>query len=85
MSKEILLFSLVDSNGVVIYRSLGVVPGRYITNIRLSKYLDYGVNELTLYVSAFVAEGTKDDYHFERIGTQKTKVEVHVGNDYMSE
>ena len=85
INEDILLCSLVNKDGVVVYRSLGVVPGRYLTNIRLSRYLDYGVNELTLYVSAFRAEGTEDDYHFEQIGTQKAKIEVHVGNDYMSE
>ena len=84
-SEVILLCSLVNSDGVVVYRSLGIVPGRYVTNIRLSQYLDYGNNDMTLYVSAFRAEGEGDTFEYKKVGTQKAEIQVIVGSDYMSE
>jgi hypothetical protein len=85
VSEEILVCSLVNSDGVVVYRSLGIVPGKYLNNIRLSQYLDYGNNELMLYVSAFRAETKDGKVEFEKVGTQRAEIEVLVGSDYMSE
>ncbi len=84
-SEEILLCTIVNENGVIVYRSLGIIPGRYVSNVRLSQYLDYGKNELTLYVSAFKAEGEGDTLTYKKLGTQTAEIEVTVGDDYMSE
>ncbi len=83
-SRVVLLFTLVDENGAMLYRSRGITPGQYLNNITLYKPLEYGDNELTLYVSAFSAEEGKDGgTEYKKEGTQRAKIKIKVGEEYM--
>ena len=84
MSENILLCTIVNEDGVIVYRSLGVVPGRFITNVRFSQYLKFGMNEFTMYVSAFEPTKDSDEILYNRVGTQKVKIKVACGEDYGS-
>ena len=81
---SVLLCQIVDSDGVIVFRSLGVVPGKYITNVKFSDYLDYGENELTMYVTAFRAVESENGVAFEQVGKQKTDIKIVCGEDYGS-
>ena len=82
--KHILLCSIVNEDGVVVYRSLGLAPGQYVSNVRFSQYLKYGTNELTMYVSAFETTKEDDEMFYDKVGTQKVKLKVVCGEDYGS-
>ncbi len=84
-SDKIILCTIVNDDGVIVYRSLGILPGRFLNKVKLSQYLDYGKNELTLYVSAFKTSEAGSELTYKKVGTQKAKLEVNVGTDYASE
>lgn len=84
-SDKMLLCTIVNDNGVIVYRSLGIAPGRFLNKVKLSQYLDYGKNELTLYVSAFKTSEAGTELTYKKVGTQRVKLEVNVGTDYAPE
>lgn len=84
-SDKMLLCTIVNDDGVIVYRSLGIAPGRFLNKVKLSQYLDYGKNELTLYVSAFKTSDAGTELTYKKVGTQRVKLEVTVGTDYASE
>lgn len=65
----ILVFTLTDGEGEVLYRSLGVRPGYVISYVSLSRNIPYGENDLNLYVTAFKEQkGKGDEVKFKKIG-----------------
>lgn len=68
-----LVFSVVDENGILLYRSAGVAPGMYVSLIRLLHAPAYGAHRCRLYVAAFAPETN------EFIGVQYSKLTVQIG------
>lgn len=82
----VLLFTLADEDGRMLYRSLGITPGKYINNISLTNPLEYGENKLTIYVSAFKAvDDANGAAEYEMLGTQRATIKVTVGKEYNAE
>ncbi len=70
----ILLAFLVDENGNLLYRSLGVEPGEKISSVSLFDSVPYGKHKLTLFVNGYDPE-TK-----EIVGTQAATVNLKIGS-----
>lgn len=72
-----LVLSIVDENGDVIYRSDGVKPGSYITQIRPSIDPQFGTQECTAYVSGYT--GTDEPFLYKCVGVQHSRLIVQMG------
>lgn len=70
-----LVLSILDEDGKLVYRSKGVEPGNYITQIRPYVQLEAGSYAYTAYVSAYVRE----DYRYKCVGVQYSRLTVEVG------
>ena len=75
---KILLFTIYDENDVLMYKSLGVTPGKCLNSIKFSDYLDVRMHEMTMYVSAFKYV----DGEYELVGKQKVDLKIMCGTDY---
>lgn len=71
----ILVAFLLDENGEVIYRSLGVEPGEEIRSVMLFDAVSYGTQTATLVVNGYDADS------YEKIGTQTVKIKLEIGVD----
>ena len=70
----VLLVFLIDENGKLLYRSLGVEPGKKISSVYLFDEVPYGEHKLTLIVNGY------DPKTNEIIGTQTTDINLKVGS-----
>lgn len=75
----ILIATVYDGDGNVIYRSLGLEPGKEINNVKLFKELSYGVHNVKVSVNAY-DKNTK-----EKVGTRYAKIKIAVGVEYNGE
>ena len=75
----ILIATLYDSDGRVLYRSLGIEPGTEINRAKLFTELSYGVHDVKVAVNAY------DKKSYNRIGTQYAKIKLAVGVEYNGE
>ncbi len=71
----VLLAFLVDENGEIIYRSLGVEPGEEIRSVSLYDSVEYGSREATLVVNGY------DKNSYKKTGTQSVKIQMEIGAD----
>lgn len=69
----ILLAFLIDEDGNLLYRSLGVEPGEKISSVLLFDSVPYGKHKLTLIVNGYDPETN------EKIGTQATYISLKIG------
>lgn len=68
----VLIASVVDEGGTVIYQSLGLQAGRCLSDITVTK-LPYGTHEMKLVVAAY------DPESYKLIGVQYSDLSVQVG------
>ncbi len=71
----VLVAFLLDENGEVIYRSLGVEPGEEIRSVMLFDGVSYGTQDVTLAVNGYDADT------YKKIGTQTVKIKLEIGVD----
>lgn len=69
----IFVVSILDENGNLIYRSGGIEPGRYLSQIRLFSPPEDGEHDCRVYVSAY------DKATFELVGVQYTSLLLRIG------
>ena len=69
----ILILSIYDENGDMLYRSDGVEPGKYISQIRLVTDMENGAHTCRAYVTAY------DRDNYACIGVQYTDLTVQIG------
>ena len=69
----VLVLSVVDAAGHLLYRSGGVEPGNYISRIRLSQPLEDGTYDCRAYVAAY------DRQTFAYLGAQYSALNVIIG------
>lgn len=75
----ILIATIYDSDGQVLYRSLGIEPGTEINRAKLFTELSYGVHDVKVAVNAY------DKNNYNKIGTQYAKIKLAVGVEYNGE
>ena len=75
----VLVAFLLDENGEVIYRSLGVEPGEEIRSVMLFDAVSYGTQTATLVVNGY------DARTYEKTGTQTVKIKLKIGVDTVEE
>lgn len=73
----VLIFTITDGNGKVLYRSLGVEPGKSVTNISFNSNLNYGENVLKLYVAGYKVKDKKDKQTYTKLGNSIANVYVN--------
>ncbi len=71
-----MIVTIMDKEDDIIFRSMGIAPGKCMQRIALTKTLNYGMHEVTMYVTAY------DSMTFEVIGTQRMEIELQIGNEY---
>ena len=71
----VLILTIVDDEGTVVYRSDGVAPGKYITSINPAISRENGSRACRVYVTGY--EMTKHGYVC--IGTQYSRLTVQIG------
>ena len=71
----ILVLSIMDENGNLLYRSGGVEPGKYISQIRLAPNVLSAAKSYRAYVSAYDRDG------YSCIGVQYTTLTVQSGGE----
>jgi pyruvoyl-dependent arginine decarboxylase (PvlArgDC) len=71
----VIIATIFDSDGNVIYRSLGLNPDREINNAAMFAKLPYGTHDVKVCVNAYNAET------YEKIGTRYAKIKLLVGVD----
>ncbi|MBQ8784208.1 MAG: hypothetical protein IJZ57_10620 [Clostridia bacterium] len=71
----ILVAFLLDENGEVIYRSLGVEPGEEIRSVVLFDSVSYGSQTATLAVVGY------DKKTYDKVGMQTVKIDLKIGVD----
>lgn len=75
----ILIATVYNSDGEVLYRSLGLEPGREINKAKLFTELSYGVHDVKVAVNAY------DKATNKKIGTKYAKIKIAVGVEYNGE
>ncbi len=75
----VLIATVFDDDGNVLYRSLGVEPGKEINHAKLFSELSYGVHDVKVSVNAY------DKKTNEKIGTKYAKIKIAVGVEYNDE
>lgn len=71
----ILVATVFDSDGEIIYRSLGLDSGKEINEAKMFKSLSYGLHDVKVAVNAYDKETNK------KTGTQYAKIKLAVGVD----
>ena len=71
-----LVMTVLDENGRVFYRSDGVLPGSYITQIQPYFIPESGVHTYTVYVTGYERQG---DFRYKCVGVQYSRLRVEVG------
>ena len=69
----VLVATIFDSDGEVLYRSLGLESGKEVNNATLFKELPYGTHKVKVAVNAYDAETNK------KIGTKYAHIKLSVG------
>jgi len=67
------IVSVLDEDDTLLYRSMGLVPGKYLPAIKLFNEMPYGTYDLTVVVAAY------DPDSFENIGVQHMKLKLVIG------
>ena len=75
----VLVVFLLDENGEIIYRSLGIEPGEEIRSAILFDSVSYGTQTATLVVNGY------DSETYKKIGTQTVKIALKIGVDEVNE
>lgn len=70
-----LVLTILDKNDHLIYRSDGVEPGNYITQIRPFFNMEGGVYPCKAYVSGY----TGRDFQYKCVGVQYSRLDIEVG------
>lgn len=78
-SNDCVLIATVYDGDTVLYRSLGLEPGREINRAKLFGELSYGVHDVKVAVNAY------DINTNEKVGTKYAKIKLAVGVDYNGE
>lgn len=73
--KYVLIATIYDKDGTVIYRSLGLESGREINSAKMFAALPYGMHNVKVAVNAYDSETN------EKIGTKYAAVKLAVGVD----
>jgi len=71
-----LILTIMDEEDDIIFRSMGIAPGKCMQRLSLTKTLTFGEHEVTMYVTAY------DSETYEIIGTQYMKLDLMFGNEY---
>lgn len=75
----VLIATVYDNDNTVLYRSLGLEPGKEINHARLFGELSYGIHDVKVAVNAY------DKNTNEKIGTRYAKIKIAVGVEYNGE
>lgn len=75
----VLIATVYDDSGEILYRSLGLESGKEINKVQFFEELSYGVHDAKVCVNAY------DGKTFEKIGTKYAKIKLAVGVDYNGE
>ena len=75
----VLIATVYDKDDTVLYRSLGLEPGKEINSVKLFEKPSYGVHDVKVAVNAY------DRKTNEKIGTKYAKIKIAVGVDYNGE
>lgn len=68
-NKYVLVFTITDGEGEILYRSLGVRPGYVVTYVGFSRNIPYGENDLKMYVTAFKEkDGKNGEKKYSKVG-----------------
>lgn len=78
-SNDCVLIATVYDGDTVLYRSLGLEPGREINRAKLFVELSYGVHDVKVAVNAY------DKNTNEKVGTKYAEIKLAVGVDYNGE
>ena len=73
MNGCVLVATIFDDNGKVLYRSLGLEEGKEINSARLFEEISYGTHEVKVAVNAY------DSKTHEKIATKYAKIKLSVG------
>lgn len=68
------IVTILDGDTIV-YRSMGITPGKYLPSIKLFDNMDYGTYELMVVVAGY------DPVTFKNIGVQHMKFKLVIGNE----
>ncbi len=71
-----MIVTIMDEDEDIIFRSMGIAPGKCMQRISISKSLSFGQHKVTMYVSAY------DSITYELIGTQYMKLDLMFGDEY---
>lgn len=74
-NKCVLVAFLLDKQGNIVYRSLGIEAGKEVKSISFFDEIAYGTQTLTLVVNGY------DPKTYEKIGTQTTGIKLEIGVD----
>lgn len=72
----VLIATVYDDDGKILYRSLGLEPNREINEAKLFEEISYGVHDVKVAVNAY------DKNSHEKIGTKYAKIKLAVGVEY---
>lgn len=75
----VLIATVYDKDDTVLYRSLGLEPGKEINSVKLFEKPSYGVHDVKVAVNAY------DRKTNEKIGTKYAKIKIAVGVEYNGE
>lgn len=75
----VLIATVYDKDDTVLYRSLGLEPGKEINSAKLFEELSYGIHDVKVAVNAY------DRKTNEKIGTKYAKIKIAVGVEYNGE
>lgn len=75
----VLIATVYDKDDAVLYRSLGLEPGREINHVKLFDELSYGIHDVKVAVNAYDRKTNK------KIGTKYAKIKIAVGVEYNGE
>ena len=78
-SNDCVLIATVYDGDTVLYRSLGLEPGREINRAKLFGELSYGIHDVKVAVNAY------DKNTNEKVGTKYAEIKLAVGVDYNGE
>ena len=71
-----MIVTIMDEEEDIIFRSMGIEPGKCMQRISLSKTLSFGKHKVMMYVTAY------DSMTYEIVGTQYMKLDLMYGDEY---
>ena len=75
----VLIATVYDKDNTVLYRSLGLEPGKEINRAKLFGEMSYGIHDVKVAVNAYDKNTNK------KIGTRYAKIKIAVGVEYNGE